>query len=119
MAKITLDLPDELSDQLTQIGDRLPELISLSLQQTAIPAHIYRHILDFIASQPTPEQILAFRPTAEMCDRLQTLLTRNKTGEINPSEQQELDEYERIEHLLIMLKAGNLSYNSPLIHHEH
>lgn len=74
MAKITLDIPDELWDQLIQVGERLPELLALSLQQTAIPAHIYRYILDFLASQPTSEQIIAFRPTSEMIERLQTLL---------------------------------------------
>jgi hypothetical protein len=110
MAKITLDIPDELCDQLAQAGDRLPELLRLSLQQPAIPAHIYRYILDFLSSQPTPDDIIAFRPTPEMTERLQTLITRGQAGTITPSEQQELDEYDRIEHLIIMLKAGSLSY---------
>ncbi len=110
MAKITLDILDELSDQLAQVGDRLPELLCLSLQQTAIPAHIYRYILDFLISKPTTDQILAFRPTPEMNERLQTLLSRSQAGILTPSEQREFDEYERIEHLMIMLKAGSLSY---------
>jgi hypothetical protein len=110
MAKITLDIPDELCDQLAQAGDRLPELLRLSLQQPAIPAHIYRYILDFLSSQPTPDDIIAFRPTPEMTERLQTLIIRAQAGTITPSEQQELDEYDRIEHLIIMLKAGSLSY---------
>ena len=38
---------NELSEQLPQIGDRLPELLRLSLQQPAIPDYIYRYILDF------------------------------------------------------------------------
>ena len=107
MAKITLEVPDELSEQLLQMGDRLPELLALSLQQPPLPARIYHYILDFLASQPTPEQILAFRPTAQMQERLKTLLTRSKTGELTSTEQQELDEYERIEHLIVMLKAGS------------
>jgi hypothetical protein len=45
-----------------------------------------------------------------MQDRLRTLLARNKAGDINPRELKELDEYERIEHLIVMIKAGNLSY---------
>lgn len=110
MAKITLEVPDELSEQLLQMGDRLPELLALSLQQPPLPARIYHYILDFLASKPTPAQILAFRPTTEMQERLKTLLTRSKTGELTPREQQELDEYERIEHLIIMLKAGSFPY---------
>lgn len=110
VAKITLEVPDELTDQLAQIGDRLPELLALSLQQPPLPAHIYQYILGFVASLPTPEQILAFRPTPEMQTRLQTLLVRSKAGEITPREQRELDEYERIEHLIVMLKAGSLPH---------
>ncbi len=109
MAKITLDLPDQLSQQLTEIGDRLPELIMLSLQQPPLPARIYQYILNFLSNNPTKEEILAFRPTQEMQERLKTLLMRNDQGKLTTTEQKELDEYERIEHLIIMLKSGNLN----------
>jgi hypothetical protein len=108
--KITIEVPEELSEQLAQIGDRLPEILALSLQQPALPAHIYRYILNFLATNPTPQQIIDFRPTLEMQERMRTLLIRSKAGELTPLEQQELDEYERIEHLVIMLKAGSLFY---------
>lgn len=110
MARITLEVPSELSDQLAQVGDRLPELLRLLLQQPALSAHIYRYILNFLASNPTPEQIAAFVPTPEMQERLRTLLQRSKAGELTEAERLELDEYERIEHLVIMLKSGSLPY---------
>ena len=110
VATITIEIPDELSEQLTQLGDRLPELLRQCVQQAVLPAHVYRYILDFLTSQPTPEQIAAFRPTSEMQERLSTLLAKNQSGNITPTEIEELDEYERIEHLVIMLKLGNLSY---------
>ena len=109
MSSITIQVPDELSERLAQLGDRLPEWLDLSLRQPAIPAHIYRYILDFLASDPTPEQLLEFVPTPEMTARLRTLLEREATGELTPVEQAELDEYERIEHLIVMMKSGNLS----------
>jgi hypothetical protein len=110
MPKITLEVSEELSQQIAQIGnERLPELLALSLQQPAIPAQVYQYILNFLASNPTPQQIAEFKPTPEMQDRLRTLLARNKAGDINPRELKELDEYERIEHLIVMIKAGNLS----------
>lgn len=117
MPQITLDIPDELFEQLTRSGEnpsewlkqRLPLLASLSLQ-AALPAHIYRYVLDFIASNPSPQEIADFRPTAEMQERLRVLIARSKSGDIDPLEQAELDEYERIEHIVIMLKAGNLKY---------
>jgi hypothetical protein len=110
MPKITIEVSEELSQQIAQIGnERLPELLALSLLQPAIPAQIYQYILNFLASNPTPQQIAEFKPTEEMQDRLRTLLARNKAGDINPRELKELDEYERIEHLMVMIKAGNLS----------
>ena len=109
MTTITLEVPDELAEALPRIGDRLPELLALSLQQPALPVHIYRYILDFLASQPTAEQLAAFGPTPEMVERLQTLLARQAAGAITPAEMAELDEYERIEHLMVILKAGTLS----------
>lgn len=110
MARIILEIPDELSEQLAQLGDRLPELLTLSLQQPPLSANIYRYILNFLASNPTPEQITAFSPTPEMQSRLRVLLERSKAGELTTQERLELDEYEQIEHLVIMLKAGSFSY---------
>jgi hypothetical protein len=110
MPRITLEVSEELSQQLAQVGDRLPELLALTLQQPAVPVQVYRYILDFLASNPTPEQIAEFKPTSEMQERLRTLLTRSQAGELTSTELQELDEYERIEHLVVMIKAGNLPY---------
>lgn len=110
MATITIDVPDELSTQLEQVRERLPELLALSLQQPAVPAHIYRTLVDFLARKPTHTEVLAFRPTPAMQERLAILLERSHAQHLTPSEQQELDEFERIEHLVIMLKAGSLPY---------
>ncbi|MTJ53494.1 hypothetical protein FJR38_13010 [Anabaena sp. UHCC 0253] len=110
MPKITLEISEELSQQIAQIGiDTLPELLALSLQQSPIPTQTYQYILNFLASNPTPQQIAEFKPTPEMQDRLRTLLINSKSGKLTPRELQELDEYERIEHLIVMIKAGNLS----------
>ncbi|HBE19015.1 MAG TPA: hypothetical protein DEG17_23755 [Cyanobacteria bacterium UBA11149] len=109
MPKIAIEVPEELYNQLAQVGENLPELLRMSLQQPPLPAHIYRYILNFIASQPTPEAIAAFRPTPEMQQRLRSLLLRSQAGELTPTEERELNEYEQIEHLVIMLKAGSLA----------
>ncbi len=110
MATITIEVPDELSEQLAQLGDRLPDLLRQCLQQPVLPATVYRYILDFLTSQPTPEQIAAFRPTTEMQERMRSLLVKSKSEDLTLDECRELDEYEQIEHLIIMLKLGNLPY---------
>lgn len=110
MTTITIEVPDELSELLAQVGDRLPELLAQSLQQPTLPAHIYRYILDFLARNPSAEEIAGFQPTPEMTERLRTLIAREQTGDIAAVEKAELDEYEKLEHLMIMIKAGNLHY---------
>ncbi|MGF1493944.1 MAG: hypothetical protein ACFBSC_16120 [Microcoleaceae cyanobacterium] len=109
MATLTIEIPDDLMEQLAPVREQLPELLRRCLQPTVLSAQVYRYILDFLTSQPTPEEIAAFRPTPEMQNRLQYLLTRNLERTLTPTELQELDEYEQIEHLIILFKAGNLS----------
>lgn len=108
MATLTIEIPDELMEQLYPFRDQLPELLRRGLQPLALPAQVYRYILDFLASQPSPEEVAGFRPTSEMQDRLRYLLGRERDGELSTDEHQELNEYERIEHLMVMLKSGSL-----------
>lgn len=110
MATVTIEVPDELSELVAQAGDRLPALLAKSLKEPMLPAHVYRYVLDFLASRPTPDQVATFCPTSEMTDRLRTLLERESKGEITLAEKAELDEYERLEHLMVMIKSGGLNY---------
>ena len=80
MARITLDIPDYLAEQLTQLGENpsdwlqqpLPALIE-GTQSSILPAQVYRYILDFMTSNSTPQRIAEFNPTPEMQERLQFL----------------------------------------------
>jgi hypothetical protein len=44
---------------------------------------------------------------------LRALLDRSRDGQLTEAEQRELDEYARIEHLMVMIKAGTLPYLTP------
>jgi len=113
MATLTIEIPDDLMVQLAPMYTSLPELLRRCLQPPTLSAHAYRYVLDFLASQPTPEQIADFRPTPDMQERLKYLLLRNSEGILTPEESQELDEYGQIEHLIILLKSGSLPYLNP------
>jgi hypothetical protein len=115
MTKIRIDVPDDLLTQLTkettntEIRElRLPELLRLGLSAGKLPDNVDRYVLNFLISNPTAAQITDFRPTIEMETRLKDLLSKSDSGQLNSIEQQELDEYERIEHLIVMLKTGSL-----------
>src|SRR5260370_39431227 len=98
MSSITIQVPDELSERFAQLGDRLPEWLDLSLRQPALPAHIYRYILDFLASNSTPEQLSNVEPTTESTSRLRTLMASEPEAALTLVPQHGIDEYERATH---------------------
>ena len=119
MAKLTLDVPDELMQQLQPLRDRLPELLTLLVR--AIPSKAeaaplsgagvtetplaYAEVLDFLLTRPTPQEIIAFKVSAVAQARICLLLDKNREEALSATEVAELDVYEQLEHLMILLKA--------------
>lgn len=111
MTTVTLELTDELTEDLASAKSRLPEIIALGLSKLSpLPTQVYAYILSFLANGPTPEQLIAFRPLPEMQARLEELLDKSRADTLSDLEQRELEEYERIEHIVIMLKARAMPY---------
>lgn len=71
----------------------------------AVPTPSYTEMLDFLLESPRPEDIIAFRPSEAMKERMSILLEAKRTGIMTPEESAELDEFMKIEHLMRMLKA--------------
>ena len=67
-------------------------------------APAYDEIFDFLTSAPSPEEIIAFRPSEVMQERMHYLLDANRSGVIAPDERLELDEFIRIEHIMRGIK---------------
>lgn len=115
MTTITVEVPDELAGQLRPLRDRLPELLSFIVKVFPIEApsipfdsgviHPAKEILDFLISGPTPEQILAFKSSPPVQVRLETLLDKNREGNLSEDETLELDMYQELHHFFILLKA--------------
>jgi hypothetical protein len=72
---------------------------------TARPLPIFEEVARFIASSPTPEQVIAFHPSEETRERLWSLVGRAKTESITDEERAELDVCLQIEHLIRLAKA--------------
>lgn len=70
----------------------------------AQPDTLFNEILDFLASTPTPEKIIAFRPSDQLEQRLSYLLEQNSGDALTAEEQRELDEFLRMNHFMNMLK---------------
>jgi len=61
-------------------------------------------IMDFLLSAPTPEQIIALRPSPEMQERLGWLLDGSRNNTLNDAERAELKSYAELEHFIRRLK---------------
>lgn len=61
-------------------------------------------ILDFLASTPTPEQIIVFRPSPTLQARASDLLERNRNDTLTAEEAAELEEFSRLNHFMSLLK---------------
>lgn len=70
----------------------------------AYPPAIFAEVLDFIVSSPSPDDIIAFKPSAQLEARLSELLMWNKEGRLSADEQEELDAFLQLNHFMNMLK---------------
>ncbi|MCC5626410.1 hypothetical protein [Nostoc sp. CHAB 5715] len=109
MMQITVEVSEELGQQLQQFQDRLQEIVERGLQELLSEQSSNfldeKEIIGLLASQPTPEQILAIRPSPEFQTRVSDLLAQSKAGTLSAKGEAELERYLTIEHLVRMAKA--------------
>jgi hypothetical protein len=119
MAQLTIHISDELASRLEPLRDRLPELllqlletpskttstVSESTVSATEPPSVYAEVLDFLIKRLTPQEIAAFKVSSQAQERLQTLLEKNREATLTVEETTELDVYEQLEHLMLLLKV--------------
>ena len=70
-----------------------------------LPRPLYREITDFLAGNPTTQQIMAFKVSAAAQERLENLLDKNREEALSPGERAELDTYLQLSEWMTILKA--------------
>ena len=123
MAELTIQVSDEMARQLEPLQERIPELLKRLIEtvspdrpkaegpfsnenitkSAAPPA--YSEVIDFLITRPTLEEIAGFKVSEEAQYRIRVLLERNREGTLNEKDEAELDLYEHLDHLMILLKA--------------
>ena len=110
--QITVDIPDDMAQKLEPLRNDLPQILALGLQQLqANPAHDFSglvDILEFLATLPSPQEILDLRLSDAAQAQIDELLEKNQTGQLNAVEQVLWQQYEFVEHLVRMAKAQAL-----------
>ena len=66
---------------------------------------VYDELIDLFADPAMAERILNFHPSPAMQARIEALLEKNRQGSLTNEEQVELDEVERLEHFMRLIKA--------------
>jgi hypothetical protein len=72
---------------------------------TIDPPALYDDLIDVLIAGANVHRVLVFRLSDEKQARLDELLEKNRAGTLTDEESSELDEYERFEHLVRLLKA--------------
>lgn len=106
---ITIEVSNTLEQRLRPYRHRLPEVLERGLRELATDQSVALPdedaVIELLVSQPTPEQVLAMRPSPELQARVSKLLARNKEGTLSRQEESELDRYLTLEHLVRLAKS--------------
>jgi hypothetical protein len=66
---------------------------------------LVEEVADFLASCPSREELLAYRPSRQAQERFNALLEKSKKGGLDTEEEWELNQFEHLEVLLQAVKA--------------
>ena len=106
MVQITMQLSDPLARQILPARRWLPAVLELSLARLKTPAaEMSSEIIDFLLRNPTLDEVMTYHASDRAQRRLQRLLALNEAGLLSEEEHAELAELDRLEHIVIMLKA--------------
>ena len=125
MTEVTVKLSQDVAARLAPIQDRLPALLRQIAQ--AVPADrpeatesasmsaspVYNELLDFLMTAPSPQAIINFKISPLAQERLHDLLQKNREAQLTDAEQNELDAYEQVDHMMTLLKARARQASTP------
>jgi hypothetical protein len=107
--KVTLDLPDEWADRLPAERAELAQVVAAGLRRrrdrNTHLVHDLADVVDALAELPSPEEVLALRPSSYLAGRIDILLERRRSDRLTSEEAAEWEEIMRAEHLTRIAKA--------------
>ena len=111
--KVTLELPDEYSDHLPIKETEVAEVLAAGLRcwrgRRTREIHELEEVVEILAGLPSPEEVLALHPSAQMSERTSALLKKNRSEGLTEDEKAEWEAIMRVEHLVRIAKAKALA----------
>jgi predicted nucleotidyltransferase len=109
MVKLTIEIPEELAENLKPWSNKLPELLTeiIAKKRNSSPKYnqVYEEFIYFLGQQPSQEEIINFKVSPETQARIALLLEKNRENSLNLEKKAELAIYEQFENMVILLKA--------------
>jgi hypothetical protein len=110
--QISVEVPDDLAVRLSSLQDRIPQILELGLREWNADAQSgfagLAQVLEFLANLPSPEEILALKPSPLLNQQIEELLKKNRTIGLTAEEERLWQQYEYVEHLVRVAKAKAL-----------
>jgi hypothetical protein len=108
--EVTLSIPDELAPEVRSLkAEQLPLALELGIRKIKGDEEFeltgLRDVLEKLAALPTPQEVLALRPSRALERRLSSLLEKNRNEGLSPEEDREWRRYEFVEHLVRLAKT--------------
>lgn len=107
--QVTLDLPEELWGAISGLEAQIPQVLLLGLQELRSRPqegfHGFAEVFEFLAGLPTPEEVLALRPSVSFQTQLDLLSAKYKAESLTAEEMLFWRQYEYLEHVVRMAKA--------------
>ncbi len=109
MSSMTITIPEELADRLKPLESQIPRILELGLRKLNASSQPSfegaDEVLELLASLPSPEEIIALRPSEDLQTRISLLLEKNRDQGLTAEEEKEWESYQYLEHLVRMAKA--------------
>ena len=110
--QIKVEIPDALAIRLNPLQEQLPQILELGLREwnaaTQSGFSGLAEVLEFLATLPSAEEILALKPSETLQQQIETLLEKNRTVGLTTEEEQLWQQHEYVEHLVRLAKAKAL-----------
>jgi len=106
----TVTITDELANQLKPYELQIPEILQLGISEWNARGQVgyngLNGVLEKLAALPSPEEVMALRPSLPLQERLEALLEKNRTARLSADDQREWDQYQYVEHLVRLAKIN-------------
>ena len=102
--QLSFDVPDALAVRIGVASKSLAQILMLGLReldaQNLIEFKGVADVLEFLANLPTPQEILALRPSAALQKEAERLLKKSRDRGLNAEEEAQWRRLEYLEHLI-------------------